>query len=86
MESKKRNFNEISVQDIMMKFKSKKDFYLYLTQQVSIGIKRLNVNHIAAILHPTIEPHQQAFLVAVIHGGQESIEIEPRLLHQCTRL
>ena len=39
MESKKRNFNEISVEDIMMKSKSKNDFYLYLTQQVSNWIK-----------------------------------------------
>ena len=81
MESKKRNYNEISVHDIMMKFKSKKDFYLYLTQQVSIKIKFLNTYLLAAILHPAIRPHQQVILVAVVYGGEESIETEPRLLY-----
>ena len=69
MESKKRNFNEISVHDIMMKFKSKKDFYQYLTQQVSIRINKLYNFNIASILHPTIESHQQVILVVVVHGG-----------------
>ena len=32
MEGRKRNLNEITPEELMMKFKSKHDFYLYLTQ------------------------------------------------------
>ena len=73
MEARKRNLNEITPEELMMKFKSKHDFYLYLTQQVSVIIYFPNSLSIVTILHSSWEPHQQGVFEVVIRWRQESV-------------
>ena len=84
MESKKRQFSEISPQDIMMRFKSKRDFYAYLTQQVSTQDNLKNLLCIVTILRSTRTSCQQIILETIIHGGKAGIQNEPGEFHQCS--
>ena len=86
MESKKRSLNQISVHDIMMKFKSKSDFYSYLTQHVSTNDSKSYFCIVVVILHPTSESHKQAIPPVTFHGIKEGFKTQSRLLHQCPYL
>ena len=82
MESKKRQFSEISPQDIMMRFKSKRDFYAYLTQQVSTLDHLKNLLCIVTILRSTRTSCQQAISQATFHGGKVGFQNELSQFHQ----